>query len=94
MIWEEIGWTDPERRDQALERLAARINDYDRTKVSPLEARALQGAAVGLSMEMIAEVYGVAYDTIHTQIESAKKKLGAKNLTHAVTLAMRQGLIH
>jgi DNA-binding CsgD family transcriptional regulator len=70
------------------------LPDPDDCAVSPGELRALQGYAVGLSAAEIAAVHGVSERTITTQTERARRKLRAKNTTHAVVLALLSGLLN
>jgi len=42
---------------------------------------------------MAAEVLGVSAYTVQRQLKAARRKLAAKNTTHAVALAMRQHML-
>ena len=57
------------------------------------ELRMLSGFSVGLNEKGVAELCGVTFQTVHVAMKSAKRKLRAKNLPHAVALALRAGLI-
>lgn len=61
--------------------------------LTPCEKRVIQGASFGLTYDMVAEVYGVGVATVRTQATIAMRKLGAKNMAHAVALSLRKGLI-
>ena len=103
-VWERIGWTDPARREDALERVArdlARVGEVGeghlRTtftdELSPSELRAMRAASYGLTAPMIADLHVTTEATVRTQLRSAILKLKAKNLTHAVALCVRAGLV-
>lgn len=59
----------------------------------PSEARVLEAASRGLTAEMTADMLGVAYETVKTELKSARRRLRAKNTTHACCEAIRLGLI-
>lgn len=94
-VWDEIDWTDPDKRDQALERLAADIGAavHPGPELSHSEKRALVCASHGLTAQMTAELLFLSEETIKTQLLTARGKLRAKNTLHAVALAIRAGLI-
>jgi DNA-binding CsgD family transcriptional regulator len=96
VIWDQIGWTDPDKRDAALYRLAADINQAVPTEgrdLSIAEVKVLVCLSHGLTMEMTAEMLEVGYETVASEARSARVKLGAKNTAHACARAIRQGLI-
>jgi DNA-binding CsgD family transcriptional regulator len=61
--------------------------------LTPGERRALQGVAAGLLYHEVADVLGLSRETVRTDLERARRILGAKNMPHAVALALRAGLI-
>lgn len=67
--------------------------DPSRTLLSKKEKDVLTGLSVGLTIEMIAEVYGCSIETVKTHLKKAKFVLRAKNSYHALALALRQGQI-
>lgn len=80
---EDSGWVD-------------RLLDNMERWPSPLsrrETEVLQCASVGLTIPQTADVYGRSAQTIKTQLESARRKLCAKNTAHAACEAIRLGLI-
>jgi len=88
-------WPDPDRREDALERLLVRVySTTERTHVTPAELRALQALSVGLDEHGCAAVLGVGHETVKRQLVKARRALRAKNTTHACCEALRQGLIH
>jgi DNA-binding CsgD family transcriptional regulator len=95
MIDLEHLWPDPDRRDDALYRVAAAVGHSppERTQVHPAELRALQAVSVGLDERGAAHVLGLARMTVTTQLRDARRALRAKNTTHACCEALRQGLI-
>jgi len=61
-------------------------------RLTPREAQCLKLTAEGLSAKHICRVIERAEPTVIMHINSAMRKLGARNRVHAVTLATRQGL--
>ncbi len=61
--------------------------------LSPREAQLLVLVADGLSNEAIAGRLGVSVETVKTTVTRMRRKLGAANRAHAVTLGFRAGLL-
>jgi DNA-binding CsgD family transcriptional regulator len=57
------------------------------------ERQVLQYAADGLTAEQTADTLGLATETVKTFRKLASRKLGARSITHAVALALRDGRI-
>jgi DNA-binding NarL/FixJ family response regulator len=60
--------------------------------LSPRELAVLASVAEGLTNPEIAAQLGIATDTVKTHVARVLEKLGAKDRTHAVTMALRMGL--
>ena len=91
--WQPEGWDDPDRAEQALERLARDIN-HVRPRARPITARerqVLSALALGLTRCEAAAILGLAPSTIARHLQRARAALGAKNTTHAITRAFRTG---
>jgi DNA-binding NarL/FixJ family response regulator len=58
------------------------------------EVEVLQLIARGLGNREICEVLGTAAGTVKAHVQSILSKLGAKDRTHAVALAIRRGIVH
>lgn len=58
------------------------------------ETEALKWAAEGRSAKLIAHLMGIAPDTVHAHLDSARHKLCALNRSHAIVKALRAGIIH
>jgi DNA-binding NarL/FixJ family response regulator len=58
------------------------------------EVEVLQLVARGLGNKEIGEILGTAAGTVKAHVQSILSKLGAKDRTHAVALAIRRGIIH
>ncbi len=58
------------------------------------EVEVLSLVARGFANKEIADVLGTASGTVKAHMQSILGKLGAKDRTHAVTLALRRGIIH
>lgn len=63
------------------------------TTPTAAELAALSAVSHGLTAGMAAEVLGVSPYTVQRQLKSARRKLAAKNTTHAVAIAVRQQMI-
>lgn len=72
-------------------RLAASMGRYDELTGNDLDV--LRCASVGLNRHMTADVLGVCPDTVKKRLRRVRYRLRAKNTTHAVCLAIREGLI-
>lgn len=57
------------------------------------EQRQLELAAQGLTQRAAAELCGLSPYTVSDHRQAACDKLGARNITHAVALAIRQGIL-
>lgn len=62
--------------------------------LSAREREALRLIADGLGRAQAAERLGISESTIRVYIDSARHKLGALNVPHAVALAAHRGIIH
>ena len=88
------GWNDPDRSDVALTRLLARVQlEECERDITETERRYLLAAGCGLRERETAFVYGVSVDSVRKGLTRARRKLRAKNTTHAVAIAIRRGLI-
>ncbi|MFC6047089.1 response regulator transcription factor [Methylobacterium hispanicum] len=74
-------------------RLRREANLPERTDLSRREIEILQRCAFGMKTETIAAALEVSAHTVREHLDRARIKLDARNLTHAVALAMRAGLI-
>ncbi|CUH75921.1 putative transcriptional activator protein TraR [Tritonibacter multivorans] len=75
--------TEPDRAGDAMEGQA----------LSPRELASLALLAEGKSRAKAAEALDISEHTLRVYIETARKKLGAQNTTHAVAKAVATGLI-
>jgi DNA-binding CsgD family transcriptional regulator len=57
------------------------------------QRRVIAGHSVGMTTKEIAEAMGLSVVTVGSHRNAALARLGARNCTHAVVLAIRQGLI-
>lgn len=74
--------------------LAQSDSDGQATQVlSEREVDVLTQLAAGLSDAQIAEALFLSPATVHTHILNLRRKLGARNRTHAVVLAIEHGII-
>ncbi len=62
--------------------------------LTPREAEVLRLVAGGLGNREIGNTLGTASGTVKAHVQSILSKLGAKDRTHAVTIAVRRGIIH
>jgi DNA-binding CsgD family transcriptional regulator len=63
------------------------------TELSPREREALKLLSLGQSRAEVADSLHISENTLRAYIDSARHKLGAMNVTHAVALALAQGVI-
>ena len=57
------------------------------------EAEVLLQFAQGAGARSAADALGVGVETINTHLDRARRKLAARNTTHAVAIAIRSGLV-
>jgi len=62
--------------------------------LTPREVEVLSLVARGLGNKEVGDVLGTASGTVKAHVQSILSKLGAKDRTHAVTIALRRGIIH
>ena len=61
--------------------------------LTPREREVLGWVAQGKSTSAISQILGIANRTVDEHVKSAARKLGAANRTHAVAIALREGVI-
>jgi DNA-binding NarL/FixJ family response regulator len=76
--------------DEVAARLAEHLGDED---PSPRELEVLRLIRDGHRNKQIADVLGIAETTVNFHIKNLVDKLGANDRTHAVTIAVRRGLL-
>lgn len=62
-------------------------------RLSARQTQILQLLSDGVSTEDIAAQFGVSQETVRTHLKRLARRLGAQNRTHAVSIALRAGLI-
>jgi DNA-binding CsgD family transcriptional regulator len=62
-------------------------------ELSPREREALTQLSLGRSRAAVADALDISENTLRAYIDSARHKLGALNVTHAVALALAKGII-
>ena len=67
---------------------------FPEVALTPREVEVLSLVARGFGNKEIADVLGTAPGTVKAHVQSILGKLGAKDRTHAVTIALRRGIIH
>jgi DNA-binding CsgD family transcriptional regulator len=99
------GWSPPPPSSQIVDKLAGdmrRVSQLAQTSIpqwqpklrlSPGETRVLAYAAAGYSVPQSARLLERSPETLKEQLKNAREKLGARNTTHAVAIAIRRGLI-
>ncbi len=75
--------------------VASRLAEFTpRDDLTAREQEVLQHVARGLGNKEIAQAIGRSPETVKAHLESIFQKLGAKDRTHAVTIAFQRGIIH
>jgi len=75
--------------------VATRLAEFTpRADLSAREQEVLRHVANGLGNKEIARALGRSADTVKAHLESIFEKLGARDRTHAVTIALQRGIIH
>jgi DNA-binding NarL/FixJ family response regulator len=74
--------------------IAARMGELPRTALTPREIQVLGLAAQGLANKQIGNELGTTVGTIKIHIQNILSKLNASDRTHAVTIALRRGILH
>jgi len=67
---------------------------FPEVALTPREVEVLSLVARGLGNKEVGDVLGTAAGTVKAHVQSILSKLGAKDRTHAVTIALRRGIIH
>ncbi len=62
-------------------------------RLTPKQKRILEAAALGLQLKEIGELHGIKLFTVREHLVRIRKRLGARNTTHAVAIAMKMSLI-
>jgi DNA-binding NarL/FixJ family response regulator len=70
--------------------LAAHVTD---DALSPRELQVLKRVAAGNSNRLVAAQLDVSEDTVKAHMKNIMSKLGANDRTHAVTIALKRGII-
>jgi DNA-binding CsgD family transcriptional regulator len=78
--------------EQAL-RIINRETSAAGAELSPREREALAHLSLGHSRAAVADRLQISESTLRAYIDSARHKLGALNVTHAVALALARGII-
>ena len=72
------------------------MTDKAKTNTSPLlakEAEVLRCAALGMNAKATGDFMGLSHETVKDYRSNTFEKLGAKNTTHAVAIALSRGYI-
>jgi DNA-binding CsgD family transcriptional regulator len=64
-----------------------------KTVVSPRELDTLRASSHGMVGQEVAALLGIGEESVKSYLASARRKLRAKNTTHAVALAIRAGIL-
>jgi DNA-binding CsgD family transcriptional regulator len=61
--------------------------------LTPHQIELLQCLAEGMSDKEVARAFGIGLRTVKTHLQQIRGRLGARNTTHAVFIALRLGLL-
>lgn len=67
---------------------------FPEVALTPREVEVLTLVARGFGNKEVGDMLGTASGTVKAHVQSILSKLGAKDRTHAVTIALRRGIIH
>ena len=67
---------------------------FPEVALTPRETQVLSLVARGLGNKEIGDFLGTATGTVKAHVQSILSKLGARDRTHAVAIALRRGIIH
>jgi DNA-binding NarL/FixJ family response regulator len=67
---------------------------FPEVALTPREIEVLALVARGLGNKEVGDMLGTAAGTVKAHVQSILSKLSAKDRTHAVTIALRRGIIH
>lgn len=67
--------------------------DPPTAELSPRERETLMQLSLGQSRAAVAAALNISENTLRAYIDSARHKLGAANVTHAVAIALARGII-
>jgi DNA-binding NarL/FixJ family response regulator len=67
---------------------------FPEVALTPREIDVLTLVARGFGNKEVADMLGTATGTVKAHVQSILSKLGAKDRTHAVTIALRRGILH
>ena len=84
-------WSDPDKRDMALARIAARLRQPD--PLTKPELAVVFLLSHGFTYAKAASMLHVSATTVHSHVHRMMLKLNATSSTHAVATALRFGLI-
>jgi DNA-binding NarL/FixJ family response regulator len=75
--------------------VSQQLNEFfPEVALTPREIEVLTLVARGFRNKEVGDVLGTAPGTVKAHVQSILSKLGAKDRTHAVTIALRRGIIH
>jgi DNA-binding CsgD family transcriptional regulator len=88
------GWNPPKPNDRVLDNIARDFSRAPRRRpgkktqfdLTPSERIVLDAAASGLTVQETADTIGIGRETVRDQRKMTLKRLGAKNMTHAVAI--------
>lgn len=105
----KAGWNPPAPSDDVYDRIMEDITKQTHTgrntqwgagkssapslELTPFEIRCLCMFAEGGTYASVGRRLGISAETVKSTLKSVRERLGAKNTTHAVALAIRTGTI-
>lgn len=97
------GWRPPSRPKLAPHQADRLLDDMRRLgddhryrrslSLTAHERRLLAGLAEGRTARELADAAHVSFESVKSETKQIRRKLGARNTTHAVVIAMRDGLL-
>jgi len=87
-------WLDTVAHSVPRDESGADAAEKEKGRLAPWEIETLVWISRGKSRWETGVILGVSEDTVKSRLEKCRQKLGASNTTHAIAIALQQGLLN